>query len=92
MLLFRTYSSLGNAFYFKWSEYLKAAQYFEKALEISKKQGVLDKPSQKKKVKLHSRVAAAYHKAQDYKKSELYFSKYLKELTDNSFNYSSLNR
>ena len=91
MLLFQTYSSLGNAFYFKRSEYLKAAQYFEKALEISKKQGVLDKPSQKKKVKLHSRVAAAYHKAQDYKKSELYFSKYLKELTDNRFNYSSLN-
>lgn len=91
MLLFQTYSSLGNAFYFKRSEYLKAAQYFEKALEISKKQGVLDKSSQKMKAKLYSRVAAAYHKAQDYKKSELYFSKYLKELTDNRFNYSSLN-
>ena len=104
MILFATYSKLGELYYFERSEYKEAAQCLQKALNIAESQDLFSKMSEDNANKLYSRLAASYYKAQDsiktnadyaynsseYSNAEKYFGMYLKKLTNNRFNYSSL--
>lgn len=105
MILFATYSKLGELHYFERSEYKEAAQCLQKALNVAESQNLFSKMSEDNANKLYSRLAASYYKAQDsiktnadyayssseYSNAEKYFGVYLKKLTNNRFSYSSLN-